>query len=179
MARISVNKPHEEDRLRAREMQPEARGVIARSPSSESGYGLASRISEDAPVTEPNVPRDSDSDELLPLRLGESSRCIQACRFLFEFSGAAAREIKLELLRHMRHQERVQARLSRRDALRADSDHRALQAMPSAGRRSTHSEPTYCSYRSRASTLSVTTTGRLRPARGWTSPPPPEPALLA
>ena len=37
----------------------------------------------------------------------------------------------------------------------------------------------YCSYRSRASALSVTTTGRLRSVGARTSPPPPEPARLA
>jgi hypothetical protein len=36
----------------------------------------------------------------------------------------------------------------------------------------------YRSYRSRASALSVTTTGLQRPAGVWTSPPPPEPVRL-
>ncbi len=37
----------------------------------------------------------------------------------------------------------------------------------------------YHSYRSRASALSVTTTGRQRSVGEWTSPSPPEPARLA
>ncbi len=51
--------------------------------------------------------------------------------------------------------------------------------MSSEGRHSRHSGSFYRSYRSQASPLSVTTTGRQLPVGVWTSPPPQGPELLA
>ncbi len=67
---------------------------------------------------------------------------------------------------------------SSRDALRADSDLRAYgHAIGGTAQQALRSF--YRSYRSRASALSVTTTGRQRSVGVWTSPPPPEPERLA
>ncbi len=67
---------------------------------------------------------------------------------------------------------------SSRDALRADSDLRTYgHAIGGTAQQTLWSF--YHSYRSRASALSVMTTGRQRSVGVWTSPPPQEPARLA
>ena len=88
-------------------------------------------------------------------------------------SGAAPTSPPEGVLRHMRHQGRAVGTHYGPTRIYGPTGH-AIGGTAQQTLRSFHR-----SYRSRASALSVTTTGRQRPVGVWTSPPPLGPARLA